>query len=315
MMRRYLSLERDDLVIDPVLLERLPAGLAWYYLALPLACEDGVMSVAMVHPENTTALSVLGDLLGAPIVPVRVHPEALVKTLRRLYSDAPAPTPRVLCWSAQASELAKVADVAAAYAASLSGTVTVLSSSELNIDTALTVASKGHYNLAVLLPPSGQPLAPLLQHPSLPLLLLSGKELPMQRILIALRGYAADYYALDWLAPLLQPPATVTLLPLPHTPLQEAHPPLRHNGSGTSHLERCLRHPVLDPARTFVRFRQGLAAQQVVDELRQQAYDLLAITAEGYGQFVSDVLATTEAETVVGNRALFLLRPPAVGRT
>lgn len=251
---RCLSLEREDLIVDDALLARLPAGLADYYLALPLASEDGMISVAMAHPENKTAQTVLSAVLGGPIVAVRARSETMQATIRRYYQDPP-------------------------------------------------------HQLMVMTLPAGRPLAPFLQHA--PLLLLRGKVLRLGRVLIALRGYAADTRILDWLAPLLCQPATVTLLPLTQSPLEENEPLMAHNEAVKYHLASCLNHPALAGAQTRIRYRQGVAERQVVDELRQEPYDLLAISAEGYGQFVSSVLAAVEAETAAANTALFLLRPPA----
>ncbi|HSM59043.1 MAG TPA: hypothetical protein VK879_23005, partial [Candidatus Sulfomarinibacteraceae bacterium] len=181
----------------------------------------------------------------------------------------------------------------------------------------LAIARKGRYSLAVLSPARDQPWAPLLERASLPLfllrrnLLLRGNLLPLRHVLVALRGYASDRYVLQWLAPVLGRPTMVTLLPLPQSRVEEALPSLPHNNAGKSHLDRCLRHPVLEPARSFIRVRQGPALQQVVDELQQEQYDLVAITAEGYGHFVSDVLTTMEQRGIGNECAFFILKPPA----
>ncbi|HSM56619.1 MAG TPA: hypothetical protein VK879_10735 [Candidatus Sulfomarinibacteraceae bacterium] len=305
-MAGVLSLRREDLIVDRDLLARLPAGLAAYYLALPLACEDGAISVAMAHPDNKTGLAVLGDLLGAPVVPVHVRAEALRGALQLLYDHMPAPAPQVLCWSDGGASPPSLAGVAAAFAAALSGPVTTLSSPDLDARTVLTIAHRGRYSLAVLSPAPNQPWAPLLERASLPLFLLRrnglpcGNPLPLRHVLVVLRGYASDCYVLEWLAPFLGRPTMVTLLPLPHSRVEEALLWLPHNNAGESHLDHCLRHPVLEPARTFIRMRQGPALQQGVDEIQQEQYDLVAITAEGYGHFVSDVLTTME-QRGIGN--------------
>ena len=297
--------------MDQALLARLPAGLTDYYMALPLACEDGVISVAMAHPENETALTVLSAFLGGPIVAVRARPEALQAAIRRWYQQEPPSQPQILCWSADSNEAGILVAMANAFVTALSGTFQVLSARELTLETVLAVAGKGHYRLTILSLPTGEPLRPLLRHATGPLLILRGNALRANRVLIALRGYAADTQVLDWLAPLLPEPAAVTLMPLPQTVLQEARLLISLNGSGKYHLERCLRHPALAVARTRVRYRQGQADRQVVDELRQDPYDLLALSAEGYGQFVGDVLTAVEAEPAAANTSLFLLRPPA----
>ena len=66
------------------LVSRLPAGLLHYYQALPLAADGAQVTVAMVYPGNRTAVAMLGDLLGAEIVPVATSAEAMQTMLLRM---------------------------------------------------------------------------------------------------------------------------------------------------------------------------------------------------------------------------------------
>jgi hypothetical protein len=49
----------------------------------------------MAHPENETALAVLGSLLEAQIVPVHASAEAILSTLSRLYPPRPKWPPKL----------------------------------------------------------------------------------------------------------------------------------------------------------------------------------------------------------------------------
>lgn len=311
MKRRHLSLDGADMALDTALMARMPREVAVYYLALPLASEDGALSVAMAHPENETALMVLGDLFGAPIVPVHVRTETLHCMLRRHYKEMPGSTRKILCWSAEASDTRMVAHLAAAFAAPNPDAVTTLASNDRDLETVLEVIRSGNFGLAVLAPPPKQPLARFSEQSPASLLLLGSKEPRLPRALVTLRGYASDRHMLDQLSPLLQLSTYVTLLPLLQSDQEEALRLVPQNGSGKRHLHRCLQHAGLNPAHTFVRFRQGPAIQQVVDELRQEAYDLVAISAEGNGHFVSGILATIEKQGLHRDRAFFILKPPA----
>ena len=263
-MTAYLALNLDDITIDLALVRRLPLELANYYLALPLGSEDGAVSVAMAHPENDTALVVLGDLLGAAVVPVRAPAVAVRKTLQRLQDGTPALKAEAHYWRTHAGRADAVRDA-----------VEIFSTAQV------------------------------------PLLLLRGKAPPLRRALVALRGYASDSYILDWLAPLLREPgAQVTLLSLSQSGRGNDLMLPSQNGSQKRHLDECLSHPALGTANTLVKFRQGQPLRQLVEELEQDAYDLVAIPAEGYGHFVSNVLEAVEQQGLQEDSIFFVLKPP-----
>lgn len=313
-MNGYLSLDLDDLVIDPALMARLPAGLAAYYLALPLACEDGAISVAMAYPENKMALAVLGNLFGAPIVFVRAPAAAVRRALSRYNATAPARSPRVLAWSADEEHAGLVAVTAARFATMLAATVTSLTSLELDLEGVLTVAREGQYCLTVIHPPWDAAPAQILRRAPTPLLLVRNMAQKLHRILIVLRGYSADEQILNWLAPLLEPEVSVTLLPLPLVDEASGQRLLLLNDLEKDHLQDCLLHPALRNARTFVRLRQGQIVNQVAEETCQGLYDLVVIAAEGYGRFVSRVVTTIEQQGGQ-QHSFFILKPPTPGKT
>lgn len=317
-MSAYLSLDLDTVAVEPALARRLPPGLAAYYLALPISCEDGSISVAMAHPENDTAVAVLSALLGAPIVPVRAPAAAIRRALVRAGSLAPARHSRVLVWS-DASAAASAATIAAQFAAALAASLTELPPA-VDLPAALAVAREGAYDLAVMQAPASVTPAQLWQQSATSLLLLGAAPVRLQQILFILRGYNADCHALEWLAPLLlQPGVAVTLLPLSLFAQPAPASPLPLPAPQYDHLRECLDHTALQGISVFVRFRQGTAVHQVVAEASQGEYDLLVISAEGYGHFVSRVLAALELEPASrpATRPLsyFVLKPPAGGPT
>jgi hypothetical protein len=313
-MSAYLSLDLENVAVEPALARRLPPGLAAYYLALPLSCEDGAISVAMAHPENETAVAVLGALLGAPIVPVRAPAAAIRRALLRAGGLAPAGQRRVLVWSA-APAAESAATIAALFAAALAASLTELPPA-VDLPAALAVAREGAYDLAVMQAPASVTPAQLWQQSATSLLLLGAAPGRLQQILVILRGYNADSHALEWLAPLLQQPGVaVTLLPLPLFAQPAPVSPLSLPSPQHCHLRECLDHAALEGVPVFVRFRQGTAVNQIVAEASQGEYDLLVISAEGYGHFVSRVLAALELEPAsrFADRPLsyFVLKPPA----
>ena len=98
-MRAHPLLDVRDITPDPDLVGRVPHATALYYMALPLAREDGEISIAMAHPENATALAKLSRLLGSPVVPVRGSPTAIRSVLQSLRPPETRPADNVMYWS------------------------------------------------------------------------------------------------------------------------------------------------------------------------------------------------------------------------
>lgn len=314
-MAAYLSIDLDNLAVDPALFRRLPPGLAAYYLALPLADEEGSISIAMAHPENETALAVLRVLLGKPVVPVRAPAAVIRRALARQDALMPALQPSILVWAGDAAALDMVRGTPELIAPVWKATVTSLAAPEIDLAAALDVARAGNYGLTIVAAPGAPTAAWLSSLASTPFLLLRRPVAEWRRVLVALRGFVADCHALDWLAPLLQQTgATVTLLPLPHARVVESQPPMVQNELEKAHLQDCLRHPALQDIPVFIRFRQGPAGEQVIAEARQGGYDLLAIAAEGFGAFITPILTALEASGD-SQQSLFILKPPSAVKT
>lgn len=314
-MPAYLSIDLDDLEIDPALARRLPPGLAAYYLAAPLADEDGAISVAMAHPENETALAVLRVLLDAPVVPVRAPASVIRRALARQERAAPDGEPSILIWGSAPAMVEMARGAGALLARPWQARLTVLAPPEIDLAAALDVARAGNYCLTVMAAPQAQTALQLYRQVSTPFLLLRRPVEEWRRILVVLRGFMADCHTLAWLAPLLQQAgATVTLLPLPQTRPLQGQPPMALSALEKAHLQDCLRHPALQEIPAFIRFRQGPPGEQVIAEARQGGYDFLAIAAEGFGAFLTPILAALE-ESDGSQQSLFILKPPAAVRT
>lgn len=314
-MVAYLSIDLDDLIVDPALARRLPPGLAAYYLAAPLAGEDGSVSVAMAHPENETALAVLRLLFDAPVVPVRAPAAVIRRALERLDDPAREGRPSVLIWAGEAAALDMVHDAGELIARAWNAVIAPLAAPQIDLVGALGVARAGHPCLTIVGAPEAEAASRLYEQVSTPFLLVRRPVREWRRILVVLRGFTADCLTLEWLAPLLRgTDATVTLLPLPHTPRLEEQPPMTLGELEKAHLQECLGHPALQGAPVFIRFRQGPAREQVIAEARQGSYDLIAIAAEGFGAFIGSILTVLEKP---GNSqcSFLLLKPPAALRT
>lgn len=311
-MTLTLDLDLNKIPIDLNLVRRVPYNLATYYVALPLAHEDDWVTVVMAHPDNKTALAVLGNVLKARIVPVRGSAEAILATLKRLYPPEETADLKILAWSADPETADAVTSLASAFGKLLGSSSALAQSPGLNPDAVLNMALEGHYNLTVLNPPPAQ-IAYLLSHSVTPLLLVRGKHTQLRRILIVWRGFSSDNHVLDWVIPLAQQPdSQVIVMPLTESPTRDLDDLLNGNGSAKRHIEACLGRFKVKGIQTRLKIRQGRPVDQVVDELAQSEYDLLVIAAEGHGDFVTQVLTAIEERGVHSGRPVFILKPPFV---
>lgn len=309
-MATYLELDLDEVTIDPELVKQVPYGLAMYYLALPVGQENGQVSVALAHPENATALATLRSLLQAEIVPVRGRSEAIRTTIQRLHGINGTPANRILTWSATPERELAVQQMAEAFAAAQSAPAAPLDAGRVELDLALSMAWESQVALTVLSPPASQPLNDVVSRCATPLILVRGDYRPIERILVAIRGYASDDQLLDWLGPLVRAQqAKVALLPLLDSPMLELEDLLCTDGPAKRHLDHLLQRLTGENMPASLRMRPGDPVTQIVAELSQDVYDLLVIAAEAHGQFVTRVLEVLEQKAVHLNQPIFILKP------
>jgi nucleotide-binding universal stress UspA family protein len=291
----YLSLSRIS--IDPALARKLPRRLAYYYQALPLAHDDDQLALVMAHPENRDAIAVLQAIMGERIVPVMGSSDEIKATLHTIWSGESDPAiARVLCWGASAQASA-VADVVAR---ALAAQITCLDARQSSLETVLTVAHQGQYNLTVIDAPQGEPLARVLRQSSTPVLLVRGALLTLRRILLVLRGHSPDESVLDWVVPLAHMgQAAVTLLTVAPTTgrgSQRRAPQglagfLSAENEPGKHVMACARRLTEAGIRGQLKLRQGELEHEIAGEVAQGGYDLVTLAAEAHGDFVQRVLS------------------------
>lgn len=312
-MTSFLDFNADTISIDPELIKQVPYALSSYYLALPLAQENGSVSVVMAHPDNQAALLALERLLGATIVPVAGAAGAIQAMLEHVYQPAKKTTARMLAWSELTEWQTAVAEAAAAFSRALGLSLTTPAAPATLAD-ALALARAGEFSLTVLNLSEKSDVMVVLNHSTTPVLLVRGPYTPPRQILVALRGFASDELILDVIAPLVeQNQACVSIMPL--AGFSALQPPISNNeGLMPQHLERCLAHLCGSGGHAGLKFRQGQPVEQVVNELHQGDYDLLVIAAEAQGDFVGSVLTAVSERHAHDGRAVFILKPPGLLR-
>jgi nucleotide-binding universal stress UspA family protein len=314
LMKPFLDLRH--IAIDPSLVQNLPHALAHYYEALPVAREGDSVTVAMSHPENLTALAVLRHLLGAEIVPIRTDGAAVRAALQQLYLSKAEQTLGILGWlpahiqSAWASMLADVR-IADSHMATTELPMTWLDADQVDAETLLAVAHGGNYQLTLCAMPDASIRTALLHDVHAPLWLVAGAPVMPKHILLVLRGFASDEVALNWTIRLSARTSNVdvALLPLLGQAPWGALSYLQTPGPAQAHITDCatrLSEVGIHPTLTL---QSGDTRQQVVQAVRQGAYDLIVIAAEGHGHFVGQVIADLEEECRLPLGGVLVLKP------
>lgn len=307
-MRPLVDLAKIE--IDLTVAEKIPMGLALYYLALPMAYAENCVTVVMAHPENVTALARLRTLLQREIVPYQGTPGEIRSAIARIYPQSTLPAHKILAWHAQPAQAAAVATLAALFGEALGTSVATLDAKRCDLATVLATAYQDHFTLTVMVAPETD-LATILKASSTPLLFARGQIEAVRRILVVMRGFASDPYMLDWLVPLFcHTGAAVTLMPLLPTPALPLNQVLKGNNPVWSHLERCLQLFHTHAIQPTLCWKEGRAPQQqIAEEYAHGNYDLLVIPAEGEGEFVRTVLAAVDRHPTDAQRPILVLKP------
>jgi hypothetical protein len=306
-MRPLLDLKQ--ITVDPAMVRRIPYGMALYYMALPLAYEENQASVIMAHPENCTALIRLRDLLNVDVVPVRGTREAIYDMLQQFHPNYVLPAHKILAWNVQDDTSDGVCDLAAFFGVALSTEVTLQPAPAPDLEALLATANEECYSLTVLHPHEAPPRE-LVSRASSPILLVYDEARPLKRILIALRGFSSDDYTLDWLIPLIRHTnAAVTLMPILSSSSSQLHQLLNSKGIWRDHMHSCLQQLRSSGIHAQLRLCEGNPLQQLADAVTTGVYDLLVITAEGYGEFVSNVLAELDHHAPGARCPVLVMKP------
>lgn len=307
-MTTYLEISTLSLATDDTLLRSVPSDVADYYQALPLAEEVGQVTIATPHPDNRMAIRVLARLMGMDVVPVAASEAAVSSAIRRIY-PAPAPPRELLYWSDSPAGVARAQTAAIACGQALE-----LKPRPLLDGTSLAglAAALKRHGEALLVACVSDPAVETLLLRAGPgaQLLVRGEVRPLRRILVALRGYGSDYAALRQVEALVgQDQATITLLPLSGSVAGEQVLLPALSDVTRQHLNACARQ-VSSPVS--VRLRGGDALDQLTAELSEVPCDMLVIAAEGWGQFVLQILRQIQAAGVLPDQPILIVRPPVV---
>jgi hypothetical protein len=302
----YPSLALSQITLNPELAQRLPRRLAYYHLAVPIAEDEEAITVAMVHPDNLLAVQVLEAILKSPVIPVRCSSEEITAVLDDLWKEhGEISTPVGLYWTDTPADQvyidrwrALLSSAAALPFVSIEGEV-------------IEVARQTSCQLIIASCSEPQKLITMLSQSPSSLFLVRGSAQPPKRILQILRGHIPDRNVLDWVIPVAHyAKAEVTVL------AAVAPSVTRHGQALSSDVSGLL---TTGDAATYghilasvgiegcLKIRQGSLAEVILEELQTQAYDIVAIAIEAYGDFVYRLL-----QQLSNNTSAFLLVKPSL---
>lgn len=296
----FLAIEK--IVADPAVARRLPVDVALRFHALPLAEDEGQITVAMADPDNTTAQEAIASALGRRPCLVRADPSIIDRMLMELFGGgASVPLSLRVC-----SFPNLVQDGTLAYAQYLAelldGRVSRLdraprpsASDGDGFDAEGDLFIVEHPSLRLLrrmlstgskLPvagPEGRPLGAVL--------VANGPRWPLKRILLVLSGSEGDGAALDWAVRLaLKSHSLVTVLAVvPPVPamykgmarMDDGLPGLLRSDTALGQrMRQAARHLVEYQIVGTLRLRQGSPDWQICREVAEDDYDLVAVTAD-----------------------------------
>ncbi len=315
-MYPFLSLKQ--ITIDPELVRRLPRQLAYYHLALPIASDDHQITVAVAHSDNPKVIKLLGTVLNAQVIPVCSLADEIKAVLDAIWQvQGNMNPPAILVWTDSSSPQAAKYRHAEAFAAALSAKTTVISNEHSTLEMIMQIVNAGDFSLMI----TNEGIADfpsLLNKVATPILLVRGEEHPIQHVLVVLRGHTPDFSVLDFVLPLVQfCHAQVTLLAIAQ-PVSEFIATvnltdlLSTESSFGSHITDCVQ--LLNDTKIAgrLKLRQGSTPHpedEIAAEVLLGQYDLIAIAAEAYGDFVYRVLTTIQERDNKNQCPLLIVKP------
>lgn len=278
----------------PGVARRLPPELARRYHALPVAEDNGQITVMMANPHDAIACERVATALGTRLCVVWGDPAAIDALLAEVWSEQASCILHLLvCVQANPA-----ADEVCAYARAIGGLLGApvhhfpLGVRDVSLDILVEELKGASYDLIAFSTPSRS----LIERLPTSLLIARRPRWPLKRMLLLIRGEESDGVALDWVVRLARPSgATVTVLTVvPPVPamyqgmarMEQGLPELLATDTVLGQqMRRVARRLVNGGIEGTLRLRQGPPDWAIHQEVTQEDYDLLALATEGRGRW------------------------------
>jgi nucleotide-binding universal stress UspA family protein len=293
----YLAL--DQLAENRRLARRLPLDLARRFHALPLAEDNGRVTVAMADPANAEARAAVVSALGPLSCVVQGDATAIDTLLSRIWATEADCRPSLLVCafpepiSGQAADYIRdIGELLEAHVDCLTTAGSMGALSEGRVDHDLIVFGGPEHPLIHhwLSQPSDRAPVSRPNHLPLGILVTQQPRWPLRRILLVAQGESGDDAALDWVLRLAKVAgsAVTVLVVVPPVPAMYGQNSRIGQGlpallSADSPLGRQVRHVsrrLVDcEVAGILRLRQGPPEWQICREITEGGYDLVALAA------------------------------------
>jgi nucleotide-binding universal stress UspA family protein len=295
----YLAL--DKLAANPRVARRLPADLACRFHALPVAEDNGRVTVVMADPDDAAARDAVTSALGMASCLVQGDPAAIDALLAEIWNAEAGRSLRVVACALPTDTDDVMWDYAQAMTHLLGARISRLDTvAEMD---ALVAGEGARHDLVILSEPR-HPLvtrllarstdrAPGSQPRSLPLAILAARRprWPLGKILLVIWGHETDEVAVDWVVRLARPggSAVTVLAVVPPAPamyggrarMNQGLPVLLASDTALGRqMSQAAQHLVDWEIEGKLKLRQGPPDWQIRRELAEGNYDLIALAAK-----------------------------------
>lgn len=288
----------SDIPLDLSVARRLPADLAFRYLALPIVAENGRITVLMVDPTDEVAVAAVAAALGCSPYLVRSDPALMTALLHKVW---PEPMPALLRLLV-ATPPGSVATPVRAYVQRLGnllnsqiiyfplpeqdGVLTTLGQTAIAQADLVALGEPARSWLSQLL--RGSVAQEALRHIPTSLLFARQPRWPLRRLLLVLRGEAGEEMGLSWVLRLAKPAAAIVnlLLVVPgHTWLYNRESRVWQGATALLGAETPLGQEAIQIAQQLAEagvpsqlcMRQGPPTEQIHTEVTNGNYDLVVM--------------------------------------
>jgi nucleotide-binding universal stress UspA family protein len=292
----------DDLTLNPRLARRLSRDLAWRFHALPVAEENGRVTVAMANPADAEARDAVVAALGPQsCCVVQSDPKTIDTLLAAIWSEEIKHHMDVLVYAFPSTEAEGLQTYARRVADLLDARVSCVNASGA-LDALTREGDCARQGLVILSEPDSSLVRHLMSPPADALVSAPSGELhfgvlvarrprwPLKQILLVIQDAGRHEAAVEWAVRLAGPSGSevTVLVVVPPVPamhrglarMEQGLPSLLSTDTSLGKKLRQVAKQLVDwEVKSTLRMRQGPPDWEIRREVVEADYDLIAVTA------------------------------------